>query len=143
LRYVDLRALGERSLGNWLVRAALAIPTLYHGAWNLGSEGMLFWTRDSGLPPWLRFIVGGAEICASLAILSGVLSRLAACGLLLIFIGAIPQHYAAGFSFKHGGYEPVVVYALLALALATERPSHRSAIGSSPPAKPNQERSPP
>jgi putative oxidoreductase len=114
LRFAELRA---RPLSAWLLRGALAIPCVYHGAWNLSLDGAAWWSSSSGLPVALRFVVGVAEVAAALALLSGVLSRVAAAGLVVIFVGAVPHHIANGFSFKHGGYEPLVVDALLALAV--------------------------
>lgn len=103
----------------WLVRAALAIPTAYHGAWNLGAEGELFWRTESGLPVALRFLVGGAELAGAVMVAFGPWHRLAAAALTVIFAVAIRHHAARGFSFKRGGYEAPFVYALLALAVAT------------------------
>ncbi len=117
----------SRPVSTWLVRAALAIPCVYHGAWNLTDDGAAWWSSSSGLPPGLRFVVGIAELSAALSLLSGVLSRVAAAGLVLIFAGAIPQHVANGFSFKHGGYESLVVDLALALAVALGFWSRRSA----------------
>lgn len=111
----------SRPLSSWLVRMALAIPCAYHGAWNVGDDGAAWWTSSSGLPASLRFVVGAAEIAAAIALVSGVLSRVAAVGLVVVFAGAIPQHVGNGFSFKHGGYEPLVAYALIALAIVFTR----------------------
>lgn len=108
----------DRPLSQWLVRAALVVPCVFHGAWNLGAEGAAWWVASSGLPPGLRFVVGVAELAAALALVSGVLSRLAAAGLVVIFAGAIPQHVAHGFSFKGGGWEPLFVDLVVALAIA-------------------------
>lgn len=119
-----VRALGDdprtRSPQAWLVRVALLVPVVYHGLWNLGPGGAAWWTSASGLPPALRWLVGGAELAAAIALASGVLGRVAALGLVAIFIGAIPQHAPLGFSFKGGGVEPLIVYVLLALAVAVE-----------------------
>lgn len=100
------------------MRAALVVPCLYHGAWNLSAAGGAWWLASSGLPPALRFLVGAAEIAAALALVTGVMSRLAAAGLVVIFAGAIPQHAAQGFSFKQGGWEPLFVDLVIALAIA-------------------------
>lgn len=109
-----------RSVGSWLVRLALAVPVAYHGGWNLAPVGRAWWAQ-SGLPPALGVVVGLAELLAVVAVLSGLLSRLAAAGLVLIFVGAMPHHVPLGFSFKTGGVEPLVVYVLLALAVVVER----------------------
>lgn len=107
-----------RTLSRWLLVAALAIPCTWHGAWNLSDAGAVWWATASGLPAALRFVIGSAELAAAVGISLGVLSRPAAAGLALIYAGAVPQHIDQGFSFKHGGYEPPLVYLLIALAFA-------------------------
>lgn len=106
-------------LSLWLVRWALAIPMAYHGLWNLSAEGATWWASDSGLPTELRFAVGLGELAASLSLASGVLSRLAALALIPLMLGAIFQH-ADHYSFKVGGFETPLVYAMLAIATALE-----------------------
>lgn len=91
---------------------------IYHGLWNLSSEGALWWKTSSGLPVDLRILVGGAEIASSLSLVLGPLRRLSAAGIALLMLGAIPQHWSRGFSFKNGGWESPFVYLLLALAIA-------------------------
>lgn len=120
----------------WLVRAALAIPTAYHGAWNLGAEGARFWSVESGLPPALRFVVGGAEIVCAWMVAIGPWPRLAALALTVIFAGAIAHHAPRGFSFKHGGFEAPFVYALLALSLVTAPRSSPARASSAAPGQP-------
>lgn len=106
-------------LSQWLVRWALAVPMAYHGLWNLSAEGAAWWADDSGLPAELRFAVGLGELAASLSLGSGVLSRLAALALIPLMLGAIFQH-AEHYSFKVGGFETPLVYAILAVAIALE-----------------------
>ncbi len=110
----------DRTGAGWLLRLALAVPVGYHGGWNLAPAGRAWWAA-SDLPATLGIVVGVAELLAIVAVLSGLLSRLAAVGLVLIFAGAVPQHLPMGFSFKTGGVEPLVVYVLLALAIVVER----------------------
>lgn len=98
-------------------RLALAVPCAYHGAWNLGAAGAAFWAA-SGLPPALRFVVGAGELAAALALVTGLGARLAAALLVPVFLGAVAVHAPRGFSFKDGGYEPPLVYALLAASFA-------------------------
>ncbi len=114
---------GDPFAARW-VAFTLAAPTTFHALWNLSSEGQLWWQQSSGLPPTLRFLIGGAELCAAIGLVTGIASRAAALGLLVIFTGAIPQHFHAGYSFKNGGWEVLSVYWLLALFL-TLRPTPR------------------
>ena len=104
-----------------LLHSSLSIPCIYHGIWNLSKAGDTWWHAASGLPPALRFLVGAGEVAAAVGIWSGAGRRLAATGLAVIFLGAIPQHMAAGFSFKHGGYETPLAYLLLSIFIALRR----------------------
>lgn len=106
-----------RSSAHRLVRWALAIPVAFHGSWNLTAEGARWWESESGLPKDLRFLVGLAEIAGACSLAGDFFARWAAGGLVLIFLGALPQHWRNGFSFKNGGWEPLFVYALLALSI--------------------------
>ena len=115
--------LNRATLSDLAVRAALGVPVAWHGAWNLGAAGARWWAEDSGLPPALRFVIGAAELAASAALLTDRLARHAAAGLFVIFLGALPQHTAQGFSFKDGGWEPILVYLLLSLSVALRAPS--------------------
>ena len=101
-----------------MLHAALAIPITYHAMWNLSAAGARWWLHDSGLPTGLRFVVGIAELAAVVAIALGPLRRVAALTLSLLLLGAIPQHWRLGYSFKGGGWEPVLAYAMVALSIA-------------------------
>lgn len=108
-----------RAVGTDLfLHASLAIPCIYHGIWNLSGEGARWWQGDSNLPPWLRYLVGAGEVAAAIGLFTGWLRRLAAAALVLVFLGAIPQHVHAGFSFKHGGFETPFVYLLISVFIA-------------------------
>ena len=103
----------------WLVRWALAVPMAFHGLWNIGAAGTLWWTESSGLPPDLRWVVGLGEVLAALSLASGVLCRVAAIALVPLMVGAVFQHMGS-YSFKEAGFETPLVYAMLAMAVALE-----------------------
>lgn len=112
-------------LSDYTLRAALVIPFAYHGAWNLGAEGGVWWAAHSGLPPALRFAVGVGEICAALGIAARILHRVAAAIMAIIMLGAVQVHAPQGFSFKTVGCETPLVYALLCVSLALSPPATR------------------
>ncbi|MBX9769710.1 MAG: DoxX family protein [Bdellovibrionales bacterium] len=99
------------------MRFTLAVGFIYHGLWNLSPEGMSVWATDINLPQWLRPLIGGAEIAASVGIAVGKWMRLAAGGLSLIMVGAIVLSYDKGFSFKHSGWEAPWLYLMICLAV--------------------------
>lgn len=113
---------------NLCLHTALAIPCIYHGIWNLSNSGTAWWRDESSLPPWLRYFVGVGEIAAAVGLWSGWLRRPAAAALSLVFLGAIPQHITAGYSFKHGGYETPLAYLLLSLFIALRPRSIRTSL---------------
>lgn len=106
----------------WLASAlpivALAVPCAVHGAWNIGEEGARWWTAESGLWPPMRWLIGGGELAATVALVIGQGRRLAAALLAPIFVGAVFVHWPAGFSFKQNGWETPFMDLLLALAIA-------------------------
>lgn len=105
-----------------LLRWTLAVPLVFHGLWNVSAVGEAWWVASSGLPPLLRWVVGPAELAAALAFAIGVQVRLAAALLVPVMLGAVQQHLAQGYSFKHGGWETPLAYAMLAAALALRPP---------------------
>lgn len=106
-----------------VLRWALAIPLTYHGVWNLSAGGAAWWASTSGLPEDLRFLVGVGELAIALSFASGVLSQLAAIALIPLMLGAVAQH-ADTYSFKVGGFETPLVYAMVALSIALEPSSY-------------------
>ncbi len=114
------------SAWSWRVtRFTLVPPCLFHGWWNMSDAGARWWALESGLPVGLRWVVGFAEWAAAISLATGVLSRWAAVGLVALFIGALPQHWAHGYSFKENGVEVLVAYATLSLAIALRPPERR------------------
>ena len=103
-------------LSDYALRAALVVPFVYHGLWNLGAEGGAWWVAKSGLPPALRFAVGFGELCAALGIAIRVLHRAAAAVMCVIMLGAVQVHAPQGFSFKTVGCETPFVYAQIGRA---------------------------
>ncbi len=100
------------------VALTLAVPFAYHGFWTLSASGSHFWANESGLPAALRFAVGPLEVAIALCLLLGAFVRFAGGAIVVLMLGAFPQHLANGYSFKRSGVEVIVAYSMLGLALA-------------------------
>jgi putative oxidoreductase len=110
-----------------LLRAGLAAVFIYHGldkvqqAHNFGWK----WAEDMGLSPppagVVQLLVAWGELLCGVAVALGILTRVAAVGLIIIMIGAIATVTGPhGFSSATvgGGYEFNLVLILMAAALA-------------------------
>jgi putative oxidoreductase len=112
-----------------ILRVMLGVVFFPHGAqkvfgWfgGFGLEGTLgFFTQTMGLPLAVAALVIAAEFLGSLGLITGLLTRLAAFGILCVMTGAIfLVHLPNGFFMNWGGnqagegYE----YHLLAIAIA-------------------------
>jgi putative oxidoreductase len=76
------------TLACFLLRLGLAIIVLYHGAIKfLVTSGGIGW--DNHLPGAVQAIVAWAEVLIGIALLFGLLTRVAAAGLAVIQVGAI------------------------------------------------------
>ena len=74
-------------LGSFLLRVGLAIIFVYHGYLKLAQSGGHRW--HDNLPEAEQLAVAWGEFLCGLALLFGLLSRLAAVGLIVIMVGAI------------------------------------------------------
>ncbi|MGF9563306.1 DoxX family protein [Neorhizobium sp. JUb45] len=108
-----------------ILRLSLGILFLAHAGLKIfvftpaGTAGFF---SSLGLPGWLAYVTIAWELVGALALILGVLPRLAAIALIPILLGAIfTVHGAAGFFFNNpnGGWEfPAFwIIGLIALAL--------------------------
>jgi uncharacterized membrane protein YphA (DoxX/SURF4 family) len=103
---------------NFWSALALCVGFLYHGGWNLSSEGALWWNSgQTWFWPELRVWAGALEIVIAFAIWLPKLRLYAAALAFMLMVGAIRVHWDEGFSFKKNGYETPLLYALIALQL--------------------------
>lgn len=77
-----------------------------------------------GLPPGITRFLGVAEIAGGLGVAVGVLTQVAALGLILIMLGAIQKKifvWHTGFWGKHGtdGWHYDLMFAIMCLVIAT------------------------
>jgi putative oxidoreductase len=123
---------GTKSLSLLLLRLTLAVVIFPHGAQKVlgwfggpGWSGTMGWfTGTVGLPTALAALVMLIEFLAPLALGLGLLTRLAALGLIAVMIGAVVKvHFAVGFfmnwygSQKGEGFEYHLLVIGMALAL--------------------------
>ncbi|MED6047286.1 putative oxidoreductase [Kocuria sp. AG109] len=123
------------SFGLFLLRVVLGIVFLMHGWQKIHT-----WTVDGTAANFAQMGVPAAELSAAfaaylefiggIALIVGLLSRLAGLLLGLEMLGAIYfAHASAGFFASDGGYEFVLVLALGALALAFTGPGRLAISG--------------
>lgn len=74
-------------LASFLLRVGLAVIFIFRGYIMLSVEGGRAWTDD--LPEGTQMVVAWGEMVCGCAMLVGLLSRLAAVGLIVIMVGAI------------------------------------------------------
>jgi putative oxidoreductase len=119
-----LQSFAMRTLLPLILRAALAVVFIYHGLDKVtpGSGYGAHWMPDSpdhpALPVALQLAVAWGELLGGVAIALGLLTRIAALGIIAIMAGAIfTVHGKAGFGMQHGGFEYNYVLIMVAVAL--------------------------
>lgn len=119
--------------GSWtqlILRATLALVMFPHGAQKLlgwfggyGLSGTMgFFTDTMGIPAPLALLVIVAESLGAVALALGLVSRLAAAGIVAVMIGAVvTTHLPHGFFMNWAGAQggEGFEFHLLAIALAT------------------------
>jgi putative oxidoreductase len=114
-----------------LIRIASASAFLYHGSGILfgafGGPGPQRFASSHQWPLFLAYLVGLAQVGGGLAILSGVLFRVGAVGIIAVMLGAIfLVHLPHGFDVSQGGAEYALTQLLLAIALLLIGPGRYS-----------------
>ena len=105
-----------------LIRIASALAVLYHGSAILfgafGGPGPRQFAAFMHMPLAVGYLVGLAQFCAGLAILTGFLIRLGAACIIVVMAGAIfLVHLPHGFDIAKGGIEYALTQLLIAVAL--------------------------
>lgn len=126
-----LRALcsSDNDLGNFLLRVVLGGVFFPHGAQKalglFGGHGMAptvaFFDQAFGMPAFLTYLVIAAEFLGAIALILGLLTRVAAFGLFAVMAGAIYLvHWQNGFFMNWAGNQPGegIEYHLLVMAIA-------------------------
>ena len=112
----------QAGLALLIIRIAAALVFLYHGSGILfgcfGGPGIAGMAEHGHLPYIVAFLVGLAQLCGGLAMLTGVLARLGAACIMIVMAGAIFMvHLPHGFDVTKGGVEYALTQLLIALAI--------------------------
>jgi len=119
-----LQSFAMRTLLPLVLRAALAVVFIYHGLDKVtpdtgyGTRWMASKEGQEAMPAALQLAVGWGELLGGVAIALGLLTRIAALGIIPIMACAIATvHWKAGFGMQHGGFEYNYVLIMVAVAL--------------------------
>jgi putative oxidoreductase len=105
-----------------LIRIAGAAAFLFHGSGILfgafggpGPAGFAGFLHTSVL---IGYLVGLAQFCGALAMLTGIFARIGAVCISIVMVGAIQMvHWQHGFDINAGGYEYALTQLLIAVAI--------------------------
>jgi putative oxidoreductase len=110
-----------------LIRIVGGIAFLYHGASILfgafGGPGPAGMAAMMKAPELVGVLVGLAQFCGGLALLTGVLARIGAACIVVVMLGAIfLVHLSHGYDLKNGGFEYAFAQLMIALAILIDGP---------------------
>ena len=113
---------GQASIALLVLRIATGLPFLYHGSAILfgafGGPGPHGFAAFMHAPDIVGYLVGLAQFGGGLAILSGILIRIGALGVIIVMLGAIfLVHLPHGFDISQRGTEYALTLFLTALSL--------------------------
>lgn len=104
-----------------LLRAALAAVFIFHGMHLVGPDkdwGTNWMPESMGQPAPVQAAAAWGELLGGVALAAGFLTRLAACGIIAIMVGAIATfHWENGFDISNRGFEYNVVIIAMCLCL--------------------------
>jgi putative oxidoreductase len=110
-----------------LLRVALAAIFIFHGQALIGgpeSEWGARWNPSDNAPPApVQLAVAWGQLIGGIALACGFLTRLAACGIIAIMLGAIATvHWEHGFDITKHGYEYNFAIIMMSLCLVLGGP---------------------
>lgn len=127
------------ALGLLLIRIAVGITIAPHGAQKLfgwfggyGVKGTGAWLDSLGAKNgWVIALFAGiGEFFGGLGLVLGILTPIAAAGVIIVMLGAITMaHRGKGFFNSNGGWELNFIIALGALGIAIAGPGAYSLVG--------------
>jgi len=105
-----------------LIRIASGLAFLYHGSAILfgtfGGPGPRAFAAFMHAPTVVGYLVGIAQVCGGLAMLTGILVRVGAACIIIVMLGAIfLVHLPHGFDVGKGGMEYALTQLLIAVAI--------------------------
>lgn len=111
-----------KDLALLLIRIASALAFLFHGSAILfgafGGPGPAGFAAFLHVSITIGYLVGLAQFCGGLAMLTGVFARIGALCIVIVMAGAIKLvHLQHGFDIGKGGYEYALTQLLIAVAI--------------------------
>jgi putative oxidoreductase len=105
-----------------LIRIAAGLAFIYHGAGILfgvfNGPGVDGFAAHGHYPLWVAYLVGLAQFCGGISVLTGIVARLGALAIVPVMVGAIYLvHWQHGFDSTKGGMEYALTQLLIALAI--------------------------
>jgi putative oxidoreductase len=105
-----------------MIRIASALAFLYHGAGILfgafGGPGAAGFAGFLHTSLTIAYLVGLAQFCGGLAMLTGIFARIGALCVSIVMVGAIQMvHWSHGFDIGKGGLEYALTQLLIAIAV--------------------------
>lgn len=119
------QAITARDVGLLLLRLALAAVFIAHGGQKMfgwwggkGLEATVTGMAEGGIPVFLGYLASFTEFFGGVAVLIGLLTRVASLGLAIVMaVAMFKAHFANGFFLSDKGYEYTLVLGLLALGV--------------------------
>ena len=111
-----------KDLALLLIRIASALAFLFHGSAILfgafGGPGPAGFAGFLHVSLTVGYLVGLAQFCGALAMLTGIFTRIGALCIGIVMGGAIQLvHWKHGFDINAGGYEYALTQLLIAIAI--------------------------
>jgi putative oxidoreductase len=120
-------AFSQKAVVPLLLRLALAAIFIFHGALLVGGPdkhwGANWMPPENAQPPAVQLAVAWGELVGGIALGLGLLTRLAALGIIAIMAGATATvHWPNGFDIRNGGFEYNFAIILMCLCLVLGGP---------------------
>ena len=120
-----------------VLRMDSTLVFLYHGSAILfgafGGPGPQKFAASMHAPAVIGYLVGLAQFCGGLAMLTGIFLRIGAASIAIVMLGAIfLVHRPHGFNVSKGGIEYALTQFLIAVALLLTGPGRYSLAGMLP-----------
>ena len=128
LFYLIHMSASTRNIIAWILQALLGAAFIGFGIKILSGAESAKMFASMGLPGWLAYLIGGAELLGGIGLLVPRTVRPAAMGLLIVMIGAVVMHAIKIPGGLAKGVPAIVFVLLLVIILWLRRPTATSAV---------------